>query len=60
MAKWTAMGSVRLDGVVFTITADTVEEARAKARAGDYDEHDEMPAETADWTILPSTVEAAD
>jgi hypothetical protein len=57
MAKWTARGSVRLDGVVFTITADTEAEARAKAVVGDFDEYDEMGAGSADWEIIPSTVE---
>lgn len=57
MAEWIFKGSIRLDGVEFRITADTETEAIAKAKAGDYDDYDEMGAATADWEIDPGSCE---
>lgn len=58
MPCWIFTGSLRLDGVVFYVTADTEAAAIAKAEAGDYDEHDEMGAATADWLIDPDSIES--
>lgn len=58
MPAWIFRGSIRLDGVEFRITAATEEEAIAKAEAGEFDEYDEMGAETVDWEINPKTIEA--
>lgn len=60
MAVWIFKGSLRLDGVDFFISAETEAEAIAKAKAGEYDEHDEMGATTADWSIDPGTIEPND
>lgn len=60
MATWIFRGSVRLDGVEFRITAETEADAIKKAKAGDFDEYDDMAASAADWTILPDTIEPND
>jgi hypothetical protein len=57
MTQWLFKGSLRLDGVDFIITADTKDEAIAKAKSGDYDEYDEMGATAADWEIDPASGE---
>lgn len=44
-------GTVTLRGVTFFIEADSEEEARVKAEAGDYEEYDTSTAETFDWEI---------
>ena len=57
MASWIFKGSIRLDGVTFYVEAESEEEAREKARAGDYEEYDEMGAETANCEIDAGTIE---
>ena len=52
-----AIGSVRLRGVEFRITAETLEEARDKARKGDFDDCDYDGAELYDWEIKPVTIQ---
>lgn len=56
MPTYLVEGSVKLRGVLFTIEADTKEEAEAKVEAGEYVEYDVSGAETADWDMKLRTL----
>lgn len=51
MARFIARGRLVLDGVDFLIDADSIEEAREKAKSGDYTEYDVSGASAWDWTL---------
>lgn len=53
---YTGKGRVTLEGVTFYILADTLDEAKEKARRGEYTDYDALGAETSDWEISPKTV----
>jgi len=55
MAEFIFRGTVELSGVYFIVEAETLEEARKKASAGEYEDYDTDGAETANWTINPLT-----
>lgn len=48
-------GSVELRGVQFFVKAKSLDEARQKARGGDYEEYETQCAETVNWEINPKT-----
>ena len=58
MAIWMATGRIELSGVDFFIEADTLEEAKEKAKRGEYEFYEDNGAEAINWTIKPSTVES--
>lgn len=60
MPKYECRGSVELSGVVFTITADNIDDARKKARNGEYDEYEIDRAETVNLEMKVATVEGTD
>lgn len=59
MPKYICRGSVELSGAVFTITADSVADARKKARSGEYDDYDIDGAETLNCELDVATVEGS-
>lgn len=56
MPQYTAEGKVELNGATFFITADSLEEAKRKAKAGEWDDYNSAGAETINWEIRPATV----
>jgi hypothetical protein len=60
MPKYECRGRLELSGVVFTITAGNIAEARKKARAGNYDEYEIDRAETINCEMNVATVEGMD
>ena len=54
--QYIARGTIELRGVDFYITAESEEDARAKAKAGEYDSYEDNGAETFNWEINPGTV----
>lgn len=57
MKEYVAKGSLTRSGVIFYITADTLEEAKVKAASGEYLEYDTDGADTVNWDIEVDTVE---
>lgn len=55
MAEYQFKGTIQLTGVLFYIEADSLEEAKAKAKRAEYDDCDESCAEAYDWEIIPDT-----
>ena len=55
--EYTCRGTLELSGVVFTIKARSLEEAKEKARNGDWEEWAIDSAESINWTLNPKTVE---
>lgn len=60
MPKYECRGSVELSGVVFTIIADSIEDARKKARNGEFDEYEIDRAETVNVEMKIATVQGTD
>ena len=58
MPEYLFRGRLELNGVIFTVNAENEEEARAKAKTGDYSEWDISGAEGVNWTLDPATCEA--
>lgn len=56
--RFIARGSLTLNGVVFIIEADTINDAKQKAAAGLWTDYETFGAESVDWDIRPKTVEA--
>jgi hypothetical protein len=50
-------GTVELRGVWFVVQASSDEEAREKAKAGEYIESDYRGAECVNWEMNPNTME---
>lgn len=50
-------GTVELSGVVFFVVAANEDEAKQKARDGDFVEYESNTAETINWSINPETIE---
>jgi hypothetical protein len=50
-------GTVELRGVWFVVQALNEDEAREKAKSGDYIESDFRGAETVNWELNPNTLE---
>jgi hypothetical protein len=57
MGRFIARGTITLNAAMFVITADNIEQARKKAREGDFSEYDLDGAEAVDWEINVATVE---
>lgn len=57
LRSFTCRGRLTLDGVTFTLSAASLEEARALAAAGTWEDWDVTGAENIDWVLRPSTVE---
>ena len=57
MASFICRGTVELRGVDFFIEAATLEEAIAKAEAGQFEDYETACAETFNWTMNSRTVE---
>jgi hypothetical protein len=57
MPQFICTGTVELRGVDFYIEADNLEEAKAKAKSGDYIEYDTDGAETYNCTLDAKSVE---
>jgi hypothetical protein len=57
MPEFIARGTIELQGVDFFITAETIEDARRKAAAGEYDHYEDNGASAMSCEIKVSTVE---
>ena len=57
MGTYHAKGSGTFNGVSFRILADNIEEARKKAKEGDFHDFEIDAAEIVDWEIKVATVE---
>lgn len=57
LRQFTCRGRLTLDGVTFILSAASLEEARALAAAGTWEEWDITGAEGIDWVLRPLTVE---
>ena len=51
MTEYVFTGEARLRGVEFYIVADTLEEAKARAKRGEQDSIEDYNAEMYDWKI---------
>lgn len=56
MPEYLCEGRIELIGVVFTITADSLAEAKEKARNGKWDSYDADGASTSDCSCHISTI----
>lgn len=57
MKEYTFTGDVKLRGVVFTVHAETEDEAIEKAKSGDYEDWDGSGAEVTDCHLNPKSCE---
>lgn len=55
MPEYIFQGTVTLSGVDFYVTADSEEEAIAKAKMGEYNNRDTVGADSTDWDIDPNS-----
>jgi len=55
MTTFIFQGSLTRNGVDFFIEADSLEEAKTKARLGKYEDRDDSCADSVDWDIWPET-----
>ena len=55
MPEYIFQGTVTLSGVDFYIIADSEEEAKAKAKNGEYNDRDTVGAGSQDWDIDPNS-----
>lgn len=57
MPEYLCKGTLELHGVTFTITADNLDQAKEKAKNGQWDEEDSSGAETWNSKLDVSTLE---
>ncbi len=53
MTEYQFRGEIKLSGVWFTVSAETLEQARERAGAGEWDYYETDSAETVDWEVYP-------
>lgn len=58
MSEYTVEGTLTLRGVKFTVDANSMSKARAKAKAGEWTDYDTAGAEALDWRLNPNTAES--
>jgi len=58
MREFVCTGTMELRGVTFFIEAATEEEAIEKAKAGEWSDYDTNGAESVNWDMRESTLEA--
>lgn len=57
MPTYVCHGSLELNGVIFTITADNIEAARMKAKNNEYDEYETDRAEAINVELRVGSLE---
>ena len=60
MPEFTAKGYVTRNGVRFFIVAASLDEAKEKARNGEWQDYDDKGADTVDWVMDVDSVKEAD
>ena len=55
--EWLFRGTLKMSGVIFSVSAETEAEALQKARDGDWDDYDTTRASGDDWKLDDGTME---